>query len=150
MIIWSETCFVVGTFKRLVKKERAFPFLGGQVEQYMYLYVSLNHRNSIFSFIFRLHCSFASKCASRPSLPAVWPSQIDPERLRRSLSRKVSNRIKKSRELSGESGKYSSLGRASPTVTKHFKVWNLVPHPNVVSVSVNVVIAFNQDFKRLM
>ncbi|XP_062596974.1 uncharacterized protein LOC134258441 [Saccostrea cucullata] len=88
----------------------------------------LNSNNNFIKDLFTASISetgtisdFASKCASRPRLPAVWPSQIDPERLRRSLSRKVSNRIKKSRELSGESSKYSSLGRASPTVTKHFK-----------------------------
>lgn len=88
----------------------------------------LNSNNNFIKDLFTASISetgtisdFASKCTSRPKLPAVWPSQIDPERLRRSLSRKVSNRIKKSRELSGESSKYSSLGRASPTVTKHFK-----------------------------
>lgn len=88
----------------------------------------LNSNNNFIKDLFTASISetgtisdFASKCASRPKLPAVWPSQIDPERMRRSLSRKVSNRIKKSRELSGESSKYSSLGRASPTVTKHFK-----------------------------
>nr|AAY86556.1 chitin synthase [Atrina rigida] len=90
----------------------------------------LNSNNEFIKDLFTASMSptgtisdFASKCASRPRLPSVWPSTINPEKLRVSLSGKASIRIKKKsfRNLSGESSGSTLYARSSPTVTKHFK-----------------------------
>ncbi|KAL3866223.1 hypothetical protein ACJMK2_043545 [Sinanodonta woodiana] len=64
---------------------------------------------------------YASNYSSRPQLPTAWPTAIDPQKLRESLSRKASLRIKRKRGLSGETVDHLTTSRPSPTVTRHFK-----------------------------
>ncbi|XP_021346055.1 uncharacterized protein LOC110445656 [Mizuhopecten yessoensis] len=88
----------------------------------------LNSNNDFIKDLFSASMSptgtisdFASKCTSRPCLPSVWPSAIEPERLRESVSRQASLKIRRSRGLSGDSVASSLGGKTSPTVTRHFK-----------------------------
>ncbi|XP_052098286.1 uncharacterized protein LOC127733063 [Mytilus californianus] len=87
----------------------------------------LNSNNEFIKDLFTASMSptgtisdFASKCSSRPRLPSIWPSAIDPEKLRESLSRQASLRIKR-RSISCDSIASTINGRTSPTVTNHFK-----------------------------
>ncbi|KAK3099019.1 hypothetical protein FSP39_025327 [Pinctada imbricata] len=87
----------------------------------------LNSNNEFIKDLFTASMSptgtisdFASKCSSRPKLPTIWPSTIEAHSLRESLSRKASTRIKRRRDLSGDS-RTSIAGNSSPTVTRHFK-----------------------------
>ncbi|KAL4227394.1 hypothetical protein ACF0H5_012837 [Mactra antiquata] len=71
---------------------------------------------------------YARQCSNRPKLPTVWPSSVELKKLKDSVSRKASLRIKsnrlamKARNLSGDTlDSTTSCSRSSPTVTKHFK-----------------------------